>query len=45
MTRFKARKVVGGNKQQDYITKENVSSPMVSAEAVVLSCVIDALKD
>jgi hypothetical protein len=25
--KIKARKVVGGNKQQDYITKEDVSSP------------------
>jgi hypothetical protein len=37
--------VVGGNKQQDYITKEDVSSPMVSAEAVMLTCMIGALED
>ncbi len=37
--------MVRGNKQQDYITKEDVSSPMVSAEAVMLTCVIDTLKD
>ncbi len=43
--KIKARKVVGGNKQQDYITKKDVSSPTVSAEAVMLTCVIDALKD
>ncbi len=36
---------VGGNKQQDCITKEDVSSPMVLAEAVKLTCVIDTLKD
>jgi hypothetical protein len=42
--KIKARKVVGGNKQQEYITKEDVSSPMVLAEAVMLTCVIDALK-
>jgi hypothetical protein len=41
----KARKVVRGNKQQDYITKEDVSSPTVSAEAVKLTCMINALKD
>jgi hypothetical protein len=35
--KIKVRKVVGGNKQQDYITKEDVSSPMVSAEAVMLT--------
>jgi hypothetical protein len=43
--KIKARKVVGGNKQQDYITKEDVSSPTVSAKAVMLTCMIDALKD
>jgi hypothetical protein len=34
--------VIGGNKQHDYITKEDVSSPTVTAEAVMLTCVIDA---
>ncbi len=43
--RIKARKVIGGNKQRDYITKEDVSSPTVSAEAVMLTCVIDAAED
>jgi hypothetical protein len=43
--KIKARKVVGGNKQQDYITKEDVSFPTVSAEAVMLTCVINALED
>ncbi len=37
--------MVGGNKQYNYITKEDVSPPTVSAEAVMLTCVIDALKD
>jgi hypothetical protein len=37
--------MVGGNKQRDYITKEDVSSPMVLAEAVMLTCMIDALED
>ena len=36
---IKARKVIGGKKQQDYITKEDVSSPTVTAEAVMLSLV------
>ena len=35
--KIKARKVIGGDKQQDYITKEDVSSPTVSAEAVMLT--------
>jgi hypothetical protein len=39
---IKAQTVIGGNKQQDYITKEDVSSPTVTAEAVMLTCVIDA---
>jgi hypothetical protein len=34
--------VIGGNKQQDYIIKEDVSSPTVTAETVMLTCVIDA---
>ena len=38
--KIKARKVIGGNKQRDYITKEDVSSPTVTAEAVMLTCVI-----
>jgi hypothetical protein len=41
---LKARKVIGGNKQRDYITKEDASSPTVSAEAVMLTCKIDALE-
>jgi hypothetical protein len=43
--KIKARKVIGGNKQRNYITKEDVSSPMVSVEAVMLTCIIDAVED
>jgi hypothetical protein len=43
--KIKAWKVIGGNKQCSYITKENVSSPAVSAEAVMLTCIIDAAED
>jgi hypothetical protein len=43
--RIKAQKVIGGNKQHDYITKEDVSSPTVTAEAVMLTCVIDAQEE
>ncbi len=39
---IKALKVIGGNKQCNHITKEDVSSPTVTAEAVMLTCVIDA---
>ncbi len=42
---IKACKVIGGNKQCDYITKEDVSSPTVMAEAVMLTCVIDAQEE
>ena len=43
--RIKAWKVIGGNKQCNYITKEDVSSLTVSAEAVMLTCIIDAAED
>lgn len=39
---IKACEVDGGNKQHGYIAKEDVSSPRVSAEAFMLTCVIDA---
>ncbi len=42
---IKAQKVISGNKHRDYITKEDVSSPTVTAEAVMLTCVIDAQED
>jgi hypothetical protein len=39
---IKGRTVAGGNKQQDYILKEDASSPTVTTESVLLSCIIDA---
>jgi hypothetical protein len=39
---LKGRTVAGGNKQRDYISKEDASSPTVATEAVLLSCIIDA---
>ncbi len=42
---LKVRQVAGGNKQQGYITKEDVSSPTVSLEAVLLTCIVDANKN
>ena len=39
---IKARGVAGGNKQRDFISKEDASSPTASTEAVLLSSVIDA---
>jgi hypothetical protein len=40
--KIKGRTVAGGNKQRDYILKEDASSPTVATEAVMLSCIIDA---
>ena len=34
---IKGRAVVGGNKQHDYISKEDASSPTVATETVLLS--------
>jgi hypothetical protein len=39
---LKGRTVARGNKQQDYISKEDASSPTVTTEAILLSCIIDA---
>jgi hypothetical protein len=39
---LKARQVAGGNKQQGYIMKEDASSPTVSSEAVMITCVVNA---
>jgi hypothetical protein len=38
----KARKVAGRNKQRDFIDKEDASSPTVTQDSVVLTCMIDA---
>ena len=40
--KVKGRTVAGGNKQRDYISKEDASSPTVATESVLLSCIIDA---
>ncbi len=42
---IKAQKVIGGNKQCNYITKEDVSSPTVIAKAVMLTYLIDVHED
>ena len=39
---IKACTVIGGDRQRDYITKEDVSSLTMSDEAVMLTCVIKA---
>jgi hypothetical protein len=40
--KIKGRTVAGGNKQRDYISKEDASSPTVTTESVLLSCIFDA---
>jgi hypothetical protein len=40
--KIKGRTVAGGNKQRDYISKEDASPPTVATESVLLSCIIDA---
>jgi hypothetical protein len=38
----KARLVGGGNKQQDYLTKEDSSLPTVATKSVLLTSIVDA---
>ena len=40
--KIKVRAVASVNKQRDFISKEEASSPTVATKAVMLSCVIDA---
>jgi hypothetical protein len=39
---IKGRAVAGGNKQRNYISKEDASSPTVTTESVLLSFIMDA---
>ena len=39
---IKGRSVAGGNKQRDYISKEDASSPTLATKVVLLSYIIDA---
>jgi hypothetical protein len=43
--KIKGRTVAGGNKQRDYISKEDASSLTVAMESVLLSCIIDAKEE
>lgn len=38
---IKACKVAGGNKQRDFISKEDLSSPTAATDSVILMCLID----
>ena len=40
--KIKAGKVAGGNKQRDFLSKEEVSSPTVSMEAAFMTCITEA---
>ncbi len=40
--KVKGRSVAGGNKQRDYISKEEASSPTVAKESELLTCIVDA---
>jgi len=42
---IKGRTVAGGNKQRNYIDKEDASSPTVATESVILTSVIDAVEN
>jgi hypothetical protein len=37
--------VAGGNKQRDYISREDASSPTVTTESVLLTCILDAKEE
>ena len=39
---IKCRKMAGGNKKMEFISKEDSSSPTVTTKAMLLSCIIDA---
>ena len=39
---LKDRLVLGGNVQQDYISKDEASSPTAYTEAIIITCIIDA---
>jgi hypothetical protein len=40
--KIKGQTVAGGNKQRDYISKEDATSPTVAMESILLTCIIDA---
>ena len=41
---IKGRVCADGRKQRDWLSKEDTSSPTVSTEGLMLSCMIDAMK-
>jgi hypothetical protein len=43
--KIKGRRCADGRKQQEYISKHEISSPTVAIESVMLSCTIDAKEE
>jgi hypothetical protein len=43
--KIKGRTLGGSNKQRDYISNEDASSPTIAMESVLLSCIIDAKEE
>ena len=41
---IKVRECADGRKQQDRLSREDTSSPTVSTEGLMLSCMIDAME-
>ena len=42
---IKGRTVAGGNKQRDFISKEDASSPTAAMESVLLTCIIEVQEE
>ncbi len=42
---IKGRGCADGRKQRDYMTKQETSAPTVATEALILTCVVDAIED
>ena len=43
--KIKERGCADGRKQQDWLSKEDTSSPTVSTEVLMISCMIDKMED
>ena len=43
--KIKGRRCADGRPQRDYMSKQDTASPTVSTEALLLSCVIDAVEN
>ena len=43
--KIKGRTVAGGNKQRNFISKEDASSPTVVTESVLVTCIVEAQEE